>query len=306
MKAMGRRFRLALCFLVLSILSILLVLALSAASCPRAFAEDLDSLLNEIKTLETAATGQGIKDLDIGDMALLQAALSLARSQADGSEVHEVREFLMKTAQGILDGMLKSKQDAIEQLASTRSATRQANYAKDHLRLSEGVWNDLTQKIADLAKLLQEAHALSFMASASQVDSNFQTYYPGYAGQTNFGQDYKKRMTEWQDYAFGTLMANNKEAMDIKDNLLDLLSKLNDAADSVKAPFLGYRQLIQARNQIYVFVAQEAANMRLDVMRQIEARARFAANRQQKRTNAQAAFDQAVSSWTAQSQGRDY
>jgi hypothetical protein len=275
----------------------------------------LNSLLNQIKALEAAATVQGIADLGVGDMLPLQAPLQLARSQAGGSQVPEVREALMKTAQVAQDVMLKSKQQAIEKLAKDRFATRQAFYAADHLALSGGVWNDMTQKIADLAKLLQEAHALSFLTSADQVESNFKTYYPGYAGQlptfavmgpTDFGQDYKKRMTEWQSYSFGTLMANNKEAMDIKDNLLNLLSKLNDASDSLKAPALGYRQLIQARSQIYIFVAQEVANMRLDVMRQIEARARFAANRQQKRTNAQAAFDQAVPAWRAQSQGKGY
>jgi P-type conjugative transfer protein TrbJ len=295
----------ALCLLVL------------LAGTPRVFAgntADLDDLLKQIKTLEAAATVQGLKDLSLGDMAPLQAALQLARSQADGSQVPEVREAMMKTAQVVLDGMLKSKQQAIEKLAKDRFATRQAYYAADHLALSNGVWNDLTQKIADLSKLLQEAHALSFAASADQVESDFSTYYPGYAGQvpvlaitpTDFGQDYKTRMTEWQNYSFGTLMANNKEAMDLKDNLLNLLSKLNDASDSLKAPVLGYRQLIQARNQIYIFVAQEVANMRLDVMRQIEARARFAANRQQKRTNVQAAFDQAVPAWKAQSQGKGY
>jgi P-type conjugative transfer protein TrbJ len=289
--------------------------SLSLVNAPRVFAGNtgnLDDLLRQINALEAAATAQGLKDLGAGDMALLQAPLEMARSQAKGKQVPEVREAMMKTAQVTLDGMLKSKQQAIQKLAEDRFATRQAYYAADHLPLSGGVWNDLTQKIADLAKLLGEANALSFSTSAEQVESNFKTYYPGYAGQlpaggpADFGQDYKKRMTEWQNYSFGTLMANNREAMDIKDNLLSLLSKLNDATDSLKAPVLGYRQLIQARNQIYIFVAQEVANTRLDVMRQIEARARFAANRQQKRTNLQAAFDQAVPAWKAQSQGKGY
>ena len=281
---------------------------LLAMSAPRAFADDLDTLLNKIKALEAAAKAQGFMDLGVADMAPLEAAVELARSQAGGKQVHEVREALMKTAAVVLDGLLKAKQKAIEDLAIQRFAPRQAYYMADHAALGNGVWNDLTQKIADLAKLLQEAHALSFLASSSAVDSNFKTYYPGYAGQTaaNFGEEFKKRMTEWESYAFGTLMANNKEAMDIKNNLLGLLSKLNDASDSFSAPVLGYRQLLQARNQIYIFVAQEVANMRLDVMRQIEARARLAANRQQKRTNLRVAFEKTAPAWTSQSEGKNY
>lgn len=292
----------------------------AAAGAPRAFAGntgDLDKLLKEVDALEAAATVQGLKDLGVGDLAALQAALEAARSQAKGKQVHEVREAMMKTAQVVLDGMLKSKQEAIEKLATQRFATRQAYYAADHLALSGGVWNDLTQKIADLSKLLAGANALSFLASgdtasgdsSGTVDSKFGTYYPGYSGQIltiDFSQEYKQRMSEWEKYAFGTLSANNKEALDIKDNLLNLLSKLNDASSTLSTSGIGYRQLLQARNQIYIFVAQEVANMRIDVMRQIEARARFAANRQQKRTNERVAFGKAVPTLASQSQGKNY
>ncbi|MDR2176326.1 MAG: hypothetical protein LBO82_10390 [Synergistaceae bacterium] len=268
--------------------------------------DELDRLLKEIAALETAASGQGAKDLDAADMATLAGVLLLPRSIAKGDKVHEVREAAVKAGMVAMDKLLKDKQEAIEELAKKRFATRQGYYFADHLALGDGVWNDLTQKIADLSKLLDTAHAISFLASADAVESNFWTYYPGYAGQraVNFGGEFKSRMAEWENYAFGTLLANNKEAMDLKDNLLNLLSKLNDATGSLTA--VGYRQYIQARNQIYLFVAQQVANMRLDVMRQIEAQARIAANKQQKRTNAQVAFGKAVPALRAQSAGKVY
>jgi P-type conjugative transfer protein TrbJ len=298
-----------------SILCAILCLFALLTNVPRVFVapaaadSDLDNLLRQIQALEAAATAQGLKDSP-GDMAVLQAPLEAARAMSKGSQVFEVREAAMKAAMATLDGLLKSKQQSIEKQATQRFATRQAYYAADHAALSNGVWNDLTQKIQDLATLLQSANALSFLVSSGDIDAKFQTFYPGYAtaelAAPIFGQTYEKWMGDWENYTFGTLMANNKEAIDIKNNLLDLLSKLNDASDTLKAPVLGYRQLIQARNQIYIFVAQEVANTRLDVMRQIEARARFAANRQQRRTDVRAALGKAVSAQYPQSQGKDY
>jgi hypothetical protein len=80
------------------------------------------------------------------------------------------------------------------------------------------------------------------------------------------------------------------------------ISGLKDA--SVNAA--GYLQLMQAGNQTYNMGAQLAERLRIDINRQTEARARFALDERQEKTDERAAFDQAVTKWKNQTQGKNY
>ena len=231
----------------------------------------------------------------------LLSLVSLAGDASAGNTTPpEMKRTAPKAARAATDGFLLKKEEEIQKIAEKKLDEYIKNYAKDHAPLSQRVKNDL--KIEDLYDLLASAGALSFPAANATDDAfknEFQKIYPGYEGRRsaiNFGEAYKDLMDRWQDYSFGTLNANNKEAL----NLKELAGKLNDL-DLATTSSLGYIQILQARNQIKFFMAREAVNLRLDILRQIEARARHAAERQQKNTDRQVAFDKAVNIWKSQS-----
>jgi P-type conjugative transfer protein TrbJ len=192
--------------------------------------------------------------------------------------------------------------DLVEQI----KADDESRLAADHAPLANPVGTDLTHKLEVLYSLLAEADAITFAAS-SGLDRLFEQQYPGYRpvssdAYIDFAGVYKSQTDEWQNYAYGAIEANNSEALDMKNSLQSLDRQMFDSAMSAG----GYLQLFQARNQIYVFVGQEISNLRADLARQIETQAKTAALRQQKKTDRQTAFEQAIRIWKAQSAGNGY
>jgi P-type conjugative transfer protein TrbJ len=236
---------------------------------------------------------------------LVEEVEASVEEEAEEEKTPEVIEAAIKVTITTIDGILKGKKDDLRDMAKDELSESKEKLAKDHdpLEEEETVWNDMTGQIDGLFESLSAADALTF-AAAADFERRFEEKYPGYKAPDSgdFSGEFKERVNDWQNYAFAELGANNFEALDAKENLQEFMDKLNGASLSA----YGYTQLLQARNQIYLFAAEEVLNLRLDVVRRIEARARFISNREQKKIDGRVAFEQAVNEWRAQSGGRGY
>jgi P-type conjugative transfer protein TrbJ len=213
----------------------------------------------------------------------------------------EAAEALIKGFIVIIDGMIYDKKKALYDLAVDENEEDIRNYNKDQAALNDKVTYGLLAKIDRLYEALSAADALTYAAEAD-FERRYEELYPGYdTSISDFSANFKDLMTERQNYAYGSLSAGNSETSEIKDNLAGLLKRLNVSSLSAE----GYLQVMQARNQIYAFAGQEILNLRVDMTRQIEARAMISAERQRKRTVRMAAFERAIG-WKSQSAGRQY
>jgi P-type conjugative transfer protein TrbJ len=177
-------------------------------------------------------------------------------------------------------------------------------YELDHEALEEVVFNDWTAEAENLYAGLASSGALAFASSLTR--DMFEAQNPGYritpdGSYINFAQAYKDRIEEWQDYLHGVFEANNTQAAEIEDSQ-ETIAELKRASLGAK----GYRQVMQAGQQITVFVNQELSKLRVDLERQLEAETKYALNEQQEKADAAAAFEGAVKTWRVQSGGRIY
>jgi P-type conjugative transfer protein TrbJ len=197
--------------------------------------------------------------------------------------------------------MIYDKKKALYDLDVEENEEDIRNYDKDHAALNDKVMYDLAAKIDRLYETLSAADALTYAAEAD-LERRYAELYPGYDTHiSDFSAGFKDRMKEKRNYAYGSLSAGNDETAEIKDDLAGLLESLNDASLNAE----GYLQVMQARNQIYAFAGQEILNLRVDMTRQIEARANISAERQRRRIERMAAFERAIG-WKSQSAGGQY
>jgi P-type conjugative transfer protein TrbJ len=233
-------------------------------------------------------------------------AIAEEENAADEELPWEVAEAAIKTTMVAVDGAILARKNALEDLIAEIQEDDESRLAADHAALANPEGTDLASKLETLYGLLAEADAITF-AAASDLDRLFAAQNPGYrpiapGSYIDFADEYRSQTREWLDYAYGAIEANNSEALDMKNSLQGLDRQMFDSVMSAQ----GYLQVFQARNQIYAFVGQEISNLRVDVARQIETQAKTAALRQQRRTDRQTAFEQAVGEWRAQSSGRGY
>jgi P-type conjugative transfer protein TrbJ len=213
----------------------------------------------------------------------------------------EAAEAVIKGLIVVIDGMTYDKKKGLYDLAVEDNEEDIRNYNKDHAALNDKVMYDLPAKIDRLYEALSAADALTYAAEAD-FERRYAELYPGYdAHISDFSANFKDLMTERKNYAYGSFGAGNSETAEIKDGLAGLLKRLNDSSLSAE----GYLRVMQTRNQIYAFAGQEILNLRVDMTRQIEARAMISAERQRKRTVRMAAFERAIG-WKPQSAGGQY
>jgi hypothetical protein len=182
---------------------------------------------------------------------------------------------------------------AIAAEALRRDTTEvQPEYKKDHEALKNVVWKDITVEVGVIYAALQAADALfSVPGYRTPVD-----------GQTlRFSELYKSRVGQWQTYALAAITANNTQTSDAT-SVQTTIKSLHDASLAAE----GYRQLLQSRHQTANFMNQEISKLRMDIQRQIDAETRIALNERQERADWQAAFEQAASRQTSQTQGKGY
>jgi hypothetical protein len=243
---------------------------------------------------------------------LLTAFLALTFSVADLSaeaglvaELESYRDKLTvlqgeRVAALVLENLILSEEKDITKAmaailaeAVRRDTTEvQPEYKKDHEALKDTVWKDIT------------ADVTAIYAALAVADSLFSV--PGYrtpqAEQTlHFSELYKDRVGDWQKYALAAIAANYTQTRDAV-SVQDTIKSLHDASAAAS----GYRQLMQSRHQTANFMNQELSKLRTDIQRQIDAETRIALNERQERADAQAAFEQAVSAWKSQTEGKGY
>jgi P-type conjugative transfer protein TrbJ len=299
---------------VASVLIFVEIFAAAALSHP-AWAGVVDELaeLQELQAQVTellAEAGASVTDPEVA--ALIEEA-EAAVAEEMGKEIKwEIFEATMKAGMVAADIADLEYKNKIISLLEDEYEELEENYAADHAALSGAVNLDLSDKIAAIYGILSQADALTFAANAD-FERRFEQQNPGYrvasAGEfIDFSGLYRSQMEEWQDYAYGTVEANNTEALDTEalDTGIRDLQAVIAALDTASLNASGYRQLLQARNQVYAFVGQEVTNLRLDVARQIEARAKTEASRQQRRSDRQAAFEIAIRAWQPQTTGTGY
>jgi hypothetical protein len=200
-------------------------------------------------------------------------------------------------------------------LAATRAVTKekfddwfdeiQGYYAFDHEPLGGGslvYHSGLPSLLVSRAKQGTPGGVSFATGDYAKFSSRFDELHPGYRGSSAglYISDYKKSASEWKNFADSHIEASEAEAAET-DKLAGAVRSLAGASRGAG----GYRQALQANGQARVFAVQQALNLRLDIARQTDARARLALERQQRRADLHAAFGRAaeVTSWTGTAAG---
>lgn len=201
---------------------------------------------------------------------------------------------------------LANKAQLIKQVAQSieQTATLLKQYENMLLnteKLESDTWSDATNDLVKLRNLLQSAESLTFGLSFDS--EKFNTRYPGYRTEveTDYSTLYKDRVVDWQKYYLAALEVNQLEAKRIIDQQA-FLGELHAAASSA----VGQNQLIQAGNQIAVYMAQQMTQLRLDMQRQIESQSTYMLDHKQGEADDHSAFEAAVGTWKKPSTGKSY
>lgn len=195
--------------------------------------------------------------------------------------------------------LVKQVAEAIKQ---TEAQLKQfQNMLLNTAKLDSSTWKDASKEVERLRNLLKSAESLTF--SLSFDAEKYDTRYPGYrsiAG-IDYPAFYKERAADWTKYYKAAMEVNHLEAKQIFEDQA-FLKALHDASNSA----VGQNQMLQAGNQIAVYMAQQMSQLRLDVSRQIESQNNFMMNSKQDETDEQAAMEAAIGTWKEQRPAKGY
>ena len=211
-------------------------------------------------------------------------------------------EAIVLAGIAILDFALFGTMTAIVLLQNDWDKEIREDYEDDHKTLGGGTFRDL------LGKLVQMRGTLSITGISfpiGDIASKFGEVNPGYRSASIglYIEDYKKIAENWKRYAAAHAQSAAIEANDysiLKGTTIPALT--SDSLNKGK----GYIQAIEARAQTYAFAAQQTTNLRHDIARQVDIRARQALDRQQRRADLHAAFGRAAKGGPSWSTGTDY
>lgn len=195
--------------------------------------------------------------------------------------------------------LAKQVAEAVEQTATL--IKQYENMLLNTQKLDAATWQDATNDLVRLRNLLQSAESLTFALSFDS--EKFNTRFPGYRSisEINYPSFYKERVFDWQKYYRAAMEANHLEAKRILDEQA-FLQALHNAANSA----VGQNQMVQAGNQIAVFMAQQMTQLRLDIQRQIESQSTYMLGQQQNEADEQSAWEEAVGTWKTPSEGKSF
>jgi hypothetical protein len=178
-------------------------------------------------------------------------------------------------------------------------------YGLDHKALPGGdvYFGDISARVKAVFEGSYRSDGKKFTEAWS--DAGFEAAVPGYRN-TSFiyAREYEKLLEGiMEDYAPGFAASNHLSAAGVTDTsartsaaaaimMGNILIKTGEFTEG------GYRQLIQATNQMEALSAQHLSQIRTDSVRMNDSIARFAANETQEYADRQAAFEQAVGTWT--------
>lgn len=195
--------------------------------------------------------------------------------------------------------LVKQVAEAVEQTAT--QLKQYQNMLLNTLKLDKSTWLDVTKDLQKLRNLYQSAESLTF--SLSFDAEKFNKRYPGYRSEDNINYPslYKERVSDWQRYYRAAMEANQMEANRIMDEQA-FLQELNDAANSAE----GQVQMVQAGNQIAMYMAQQMTQLRLDMQRQNESQMTYMGNQKQDSIDEQEAWESAIGTWQPSTPGKSY
>ncbi|GHS89996.1 hypothetical protein AGMMS49957_14560 [Synergistales bacterium] len=222
--------------------------------------------------------------------------------------------------ESVLNNIIKAVK-ATRQTVYDEAAWKHKNYVSDHASLSSlfmpnipGLSDALVAAIGFPERVFSDGltpYVRNAVSSDLTLESLLDRFGPGSRGliiPVRFSDVYESRVEAWRDYARAVLSADNFAARDIVDSQ-KTIAKLNSANKGAGADYFGgiikggYVQLEQAGGQISNFLSQELLKLRVDINRQIEAKAGFALNERQETADVVMAFEQAVKEWALSGSG---
>ncbi|MCL2010489.1 MAG: hypothetical protein FWG71_08085 [Synergistaceae bacterium] len=181
--------------------------------------------------------------------------------------------------------------DAVRKAWNAWQKDMEENRVKEHADLSRRVYKDgLGDKYGNMRNDLGGT-SISYAGTPS---AKFDEVNPGYrktdGSYVDYVGDYKKIAENWANY----VTAQNRAAQTEQNDFATLSKTITDLADASLQYAGYYNQAVEARAQTYAFAVQQTTNLRHDIARQIDVRARGALDSQQRRADLHAAFGRAT------------
>gem|GEM_PF-3763465 len=178
-----------------------------------------------------------------------------------------------------------------------------SDYENDRRSLPGGVFHDLAPKYSGIRTDLSGAGGISYV-QANALSAKFDEVNPGYRKTSDslYIDDYKKIAENWRQY----MEAQNRTAQTEQNDFAALSETITALAKASLEDGVHYTRSIEARAQVYAFGAQQTTNLRSDIARQIDMRAREALDREQREADLHAAFGRATKGGAAWPKGTGY
>ena len=194
--------------------------------------------------------------------------------------------------------LIKQVEEAMQQ--TTHLLNQYENMVLNTQKLSSTLWDDAAGELTKLRNLLSTIEGLTFGASFD--DEKYEAKYPGYrdSTETDYAEYYKEQVAYWHAYYRAALAANNMAIQ----NILDDQAFINELNKASKNGAQGQMQMLQAANQISIFMAQQLSKLRMDMQRQIESQATHALTVQQQAADEESSMEAAIGTWKDMDSGK--
>jgi P-type conjugative transfer protein TrbJ len=161
------------------------------------------------------------------------------------------------------------------------------NMLQNTAALPQQVWADASNTLNQLANVVQTGQSLSY--SAANVNSQFQSLFPGYKTQTNYGTSYQQWSQTALDSMRGALSAAGVQNANYA-NEEQSIAGLRVAASGA----LGQKAAIDAGNQIAFAQVAQLQELRQLMMAQMQSQTAYQAQQVQSQAASEAAMQSAL------------
>lgn len=161
------------------------------------------------------------------------------------------------------------------------------NMLQNTANLPQQVWSDASGTLNELANVVQTGQSLSY--AAKNIDSQFQTVFPGYKASTDYGTSYQK----WSDASLDSMRgAMNAAGMQNANyaNEAQAIAGLRSAASGAQ----GQKAAIDAGNEIAMAQVTQLQELRQLVMAQMQSQTAYQAQQVQQQAASEATMQTAL------------
>lgn len=176
------------------------------------------------------------------------------------------------------------------QLENLQNDIEQLNTMMKNLEsLPSGAWNHFINQMVNLKNIVQQSEAITF--AASNLDSQFNAMYPGYAGYeafaaqqlgqrtTSFSDHYKKINRSMRDNINGQLKSLKLQMDDFNTDASTIATLQNQSRNAD-----GNLKVLQAANEIALHQTEENKKLRWTLMTQANTQAAWVSAQNEKAT----------------------